>query len=142
MSKLVSLLMANPDKPVKKKVRTAKLNRLYEALRSIEQDADPSIQAWDELSTAVKLTDTLINCGPWQLVDLEVRVEDSQGLLKDAMLALAIAGIRRLEGKPLRLDGAGIQAVRATLADYAVCLENVSERSILRAEILTRKRFQ
>lgn len=141
MSKLISLLMANPDKPVKKKVRTAKLNRLYEALRSIEQDADPSIQAWDELSTAVKLVDTLVNWGPWQLEDLEVRVEDSQGLLKDAMLALSIAGIRRLEGKPLRLDGAGIQAVRATLVDYATCLENVSERSILRAEILTRKRF-
>lgn len=141
MSKL-SLLMANPDKPLKKKLRTAKLNGLYEALRSIEQDADPSIQAWNELSTAVKLTDTLINCGPWQLGDLEVRVEDSHGLLKDAMQALSIAGIRRLEGKTLRMDGAGIQAVRATLADYATCLENLSERSILRAIIITRKRFQ
>ena len=140
MSKL-SLLMANPDKPLKKKLRTAKLNCLYEALRSIEQDADPEISAWNELSTAVKLTDTLINCGPWQLGDLEVRVEDSQGLLKDAMQALSIAGLRRLEGKPLRLDGAGIQAVRATLADYATCLENLSERSILRAIIVTRKRF-
>ncbi len=140
MDKL-SLLMANPDRPLKKKLRTAKLNRLYEALRSIEQDANPEISAWDELSTAVKLTDTLINCGPWQLGDLEVRVEDSQGLLKDAMLALAIAGIRRLEGKSLRMDGAGIQAVRATLADYATCLENLSERSILRATIITRKRF-
>jgi hypothetical protein len=140
MSKL-SLLMANPDKPLKKKLRTAKLNSLYEALRSIEQDADPEISAWNELSTAVKLTDTLINCGPWQLGDLEVRVEDSQGLLKDAMQALSIAGLRRLEGKPLRLDGAGIQAVRATLADYATCLENLSERSLLRAIIVTRKRF-
>ena len=140
MSKL-SLLMANPDKPLKKKLRTAKLNSLYEALRSIEQDADPEISAWNELSTAVKLTDTLINCGPWQLGDLEVRVEDSQGLLKDAMQALSIAGLRRLEGKPLRLDGAGIQAVRATLADYATCLENLSERSLLRAIIVMRKRF-
>lgn len=140
MSKL-SLLMANPDKPLKKKLRTAKLNSLYEALRSIEQDADPEISAWNELSTAVKLIDTLINCGPWQLGDLEVRVEDSQGLLKDAMQALSIAGLRRLEGKPLRLDGAGIQAVRATLADYATCLENLSERSLLRAIIVTRKRF-
>lgn len=140
MSKL-SLLMANPDKPLKKKLRTAKLNSLYEALRSIEQDADPEISAWNELSTAVKLTDTLINCGPWQLGDLEVRVEDSQGLLKDAMQALSIAGLRRLEGKPLRLDGAGIQAVRATLADYATCLENLSERSLLRAIIVKRKRF-
>lgn len=130
MSKL-SLLMANPDKPLKKKLRTAKLNSLYEALRSIEQDADPEISAWNELSTAVKLTDTLINCGPWQLGDLEVRVEDSQGLLKDAMQALSIAGLRRLEGKPLRLDGAGIQAVRATLADYATCLENLSELSLI-----------
>jgi len=67
--------------------------------------------------------------------------EDSSGLLDDAVKALAIAGARHVEtGAAIRLDGAGIHAVRSVLEDYAAMLETLSERTMTECHRLTERR--
>lgn len=45
------------------------------------------------------------------------------------------------EGKPIRLDGPGIQAVRSILANYAELLEVLPARTMVRCHRLTEKRI-
>ena len=45
------------------------------------------------------------------------------------------------EGKPIRLDGPGIQAVRSVLASYAELLEVLPARTMYRCHRLTEKRI-
>jgi hypothetical protein len=59
----------------------------------------------------------------------------------DAITALAMAGRRNLAGAAIRLDGAGIQAVRAVLEDYASLLNMLSARTMIRCHRLTEKRL-
>lgn len=46
-----------------------------------------------------------------------------------------------MAGGPIRLDGAGIQAVRAVLSDYADVLEALPARTMVRCHRLTEKRI-
>ena len=58
------------------------------------------------------------------------------------MRALAVAGQRhKREGKPIRLDGPGIQAVRSILASYAELLEVLPARTMYRCHRLTEQRI-
>jgi len=59
----------------------------------------------------------------------------------DAITALAEAGKRHTQGKPLRLSGAGIQAVRAVLEDYASAIDVLPARTMIRAHRLTERRL-
>jgi hypothetical protein len=61
--------------------------------------------------------------------------------LRELTTALAEAGKRNLQGKPLRLSGAGIQAVRAILEDYAAAIDVLSARTMIRAHRLTERRL-
>lgn len=70
-----------------------------------------------------------------------VQITDSSGLLMDAITALAMAGRRNKEGKTLRLDGAGIVAVRAILQDYSDLIEVLPARVMVRCHRLTEKRL-
>lgn len=86
------------------------------------------------VSDAVNLMETLVK-------DMRL-CEDPGGLLEDAVAALAIAGARHLEtGAPIRLDGPGIQAVRAVLASYAEVLETLSARAMTECHRLTEIRI-
>jgi hypothetical protein len=67
--------------------------------------------------------------------------EDSSGLLMDAITAMAHAGRRNTAGGAIRLDGAGIQAVRAVLEDYAALLDVLPARAMIRCHRLTEKRL-
>ena len=68
-------------------------------------------------------------------------VEDSSGLLADAVTALAMAGRRHMDGGHIRLDAPGIKAVRAVLEDYAAVIEQVPARTMLMAHRATEKRI-
>ena len=54
---------------------------------------------------------------------------------------MAKAGQRNLAGGVIRLDGPGIQAVRAVLRDYAELIEVLSARTMVRCHRLTEKRI-
>lgn len=126
-------LMASPTEPTPLASRTNQLTRMWSGLASIEQAAKPSTEDWRVCSDAVNLLETLIEMGVCQ---------DENGLLHDAIAALAEAGRRHREGGSIRLDGAGIQTVRAVLEDYAAVLEQIPHRTAVTAHRRTERRVQ
>ena len=126
-------MMASPTEPLPLEYRTHQLTRMYEGLAAMEQGESPTTDDWRVVSDAVNLMETLIET-------MQV-CEDSSGLLMDAITALAMAGRRNLAGAAIRLDGAGIQAVRAVLEDYAALLDVLSARTMIRCHRLTEKRL-
>jgi len=127
-------LMASPTEPMPAEYRTHQLTRMYEGLHSLETLGEPTTDDWRGVSDAVNMLETLV-------VEMKV-CEDDSGLLMDAVRALAVAGQRhKRKGKPIRLDGPGIQAVRAVLASYAELLEVLPARTMYRCHRLTEKRI-
>ncbi|UOF82821.1 hypothetical protein [Caudoviricetes sp.] len=126
-------LMASPTEPLPAEKRQYQLLRMYEGLRALEIAPEPSTEDWRVVSDAVNLMETLI---------LEMKIcEDTSGLLMDAITAMAKAGQRNLAGGAIRLDGPGIQAVRAVLRDYAELIEVLPARTMVRCHRLTEKRI-
>jgi uncharacterized protein YyaL (SSP411 family) len=126
-------MMASPTEPLPLSYRTHQLTRMYEGLAAMEKGANPTTDDWRVVSDAVNLMETLIEA-------MKV-CEDASGLLMDAITALAMAGRRNLAGGAIRLDGAGIQAVRAILEDYAALLDVLPARTMIRCHRLTEKRL-
>ena len=127
-------LLASPTEPMPVEYRTHQLTRMYEGLHSLEKADEPSTEDWRVVSDAVNMLETLV-------VEMKV-CDDDSGLLMDAVRAMAVAGQRhKREGKPIRLDGPGIQAVRAVLASYAELLEVLPSRTMYRCHRLTEKRI-
>lgn len=126
-------MMASPTEPLAAEKRQYQLLRMYEGLRALEIAPEPSTEDWRVVSDAVNLMETLI---------LEMKIcEDTSGLLMDAITAMAKAGQRNLAGGAIRLDGPGIQAVRAVLRDYAELIEVLPARTMVRCHRLTEKRI-
>jgi len=126
-------MMASPTEPLAQEKRQYQLLRMYEGLRALEIAPEPSTEDWRVVSDAVNLMETLI---------LEMKIcEDASGLLMDAITALAKAGQRHMAGGAIRLDGAGIVAVRSVLRDYAELIEVLPARTMVRCHRLTEKRI-
>ena len=140
---LMDELMASPTQPLPQEWRTHQLTRMWGALAALESAPSPTTDDWRVCSDAVNLCETLVMRGPWGACDGSVvEVRDTSGLLHDATAALAAAGKRHLvAGKPILLDGAGIQAVRAVLEDYAAALDVLSARSMVRCHRMTERRI-
>ncbi len=130
---LLDEMTASPTEPLPQAWRTHQLTKMYQGLHQLEQGEDPQPNDWRLVSDAINLVETLVQ---------EMKVcEDGSGLLMDAITALAMAGRRNKEGKTLRLDGAGIVAVRAILQDYSDLIEVLPARVMVRCHRLTEKRL-
>jgi len=127
-------LFASPTEPLPQEYRVHQLTRMYEGLHALETANNPTTEDWRVVSDAVNMLETLV-------VEMQV-CEDASGLLQDAIRGLAMAGQRnKREGKPIRLDGPGIQAVRAVLASYAELLDMLPARTMYRCHRLTEQRI-
>jgi hypothetical protein len=126
-------MMASPTEPLPVAHRTHQLTMMYGGLNAMETAPAPTTDDWRVVSDAINLMETLV-------VEMKV-CEDSSGLLMDAITALAVAGKRNRAGGTIRMDGAGIQAVRALLSDYANLLEVLPARTMIRCHRLTEKRL-
>ena len=150
-------LMASDSQPLPEEKRTHQLSRMHKGLEDMMHAPTPSADSWRVLSDAVNLLETLVLEGEapqrdaagrivashWRGCDGEpVEVRDSSGLLLDAITALAHAGNRMLHGKPLRLDGPGLVAVRAVLEDYQAALECLPARTMIRCHRKTAARVR
>lgn len=125
--------MASPSDPIPAEDRRHQLTKMYNGLAAMETAPAPTTNDWRVVSDAVNLMETLV-------LDMKV-CEDSGGLLMDAITALAVAGKRNRAGGTIRMDGTGIQAVRALLSDYAALLEVLPARVMIRCHRLTEKRL-
>jgi hypothetical protein len=130
---LLDEIAASPTELLREHWRTYQLTRMYEGLAAMEKSPTPTTDDWRVVSDAVNLMETLV-------VDMKV-CEDTSGLLMDAITAMALAGKRNMAGGAIRLDGAGIQAVRAVLEDYAALLDMLPARTMIRCHRLTEKRI-
>jgi uncharacterized protein YyaL (SSP411 family) len=126
-------MLASPTDPMTEKQRRHQLLRMWTGLAALEAASHPTRDDWAVCSDAVNLMETLIKEG---------HIEDYSNLLFDAMKALAEAGQRSFAGKEIRLDGKGMQAVRALLEDYAMVLEALPARTMIHCHRLTEKRLQ
>lgn len=126
-------LMASPCAPMPQTKAQHQLLRMYQALRALETAPAPTPEDWRVVSDAVNLMETLVEMG---------HAIDASGLLRDAVAAMAVAGVRYVEhGQPIRLDGAGIQAVRGVLQDYAEALAELPARVMVETHRLTEQRI-
>lgn len=141
---VLSELNESPTEPMSLSRRSYQLTRMWSGLTAIERAPEPTKDDWRVCSDAVNLMETLIttNGGHWSDCDGDlVQIQDSQGLLSDAIAALAMAGKRNLDGKHIRLDARGIVAIRGILEDYQTVLETLPARVVVRAHRLTEKRL-
>ena len=126
-------MAASPTEPTAEATRRNQLTRMWQGLRAIETAETPTADDWRVCSDAVNLMETLITMG---------KVQDSSGLLQDAITALALAGKRHIKGGTIRLNALGIQAVRAILEDYAGVLDALPARTMVRCHRLTERRLR
>lgn len=129
---LLDVMSASPTEPMPAHKQLYQLTRMYNGLRSLEQDTAPTTEDWRLCSDAVNFMETLVTQG---------HVCDASGLLMDAITALAMAGRRHVASGTIRLDGAGIQAVRAVLEDYASALEQLPHRTMVQCHRETERRI-
>lgn len=149
-------LIASPTSPTPPEIARSQLTRIWDGLANLESAPYPTPRDWRLCSDAVNLLETLVTEGVnpvrndkgnviashWLDCDGDlVEVADSSGLLQDAIAALAVAGERHKAGSNLRLDGAGIVAVRSVLENYADMLAALPQRTMVRVHRLTEKRI-
>jgi hypothetical protein len=126
-------LFASATEPISADKQQQQLLKMYEGLRSLEQDENPSFHDWIACSDAVNMMETLTEIGVCQ---------DNSGLLEDAIEALASAGDRYKTHKVLRLTGYGIASIRAVLEDYAEALKVLPARTMLHCHRITEARIR
>jgi hypothetical protein len=136
------VMFASPSELLPQQLRRHQLTRMHGGLEAMEKAPAPTTDDWRVVSDAVNIMETLINNGPWLDRDGEpVEITDASGLLNDAITALAMAGNRHKAGGNIRMDGAGIQAVRAVLEDYSDLLEVLPARTMIKAHRETERRI-
>lgn len=129
---LFNEMCASPIEPLPAEWQRTQLTSMWDGLAQLETGASPGREDWAVCSDAVNLLETLVMQG---------EVEDAQGLLSDAITALAEACQRHKAGQALRLSGLGMQAVRAVLEDYAAVMALLPARTMIRCYRLTEKRI-
>lgn len=82
---LMHEITASPTQPLPPEWRTHQLTSMWDGLHDLETHPNPDTSAWRVCSDAVNLMETLVE---------QREVEDTQGLLMDAIAALAEAGKR------------------------------------------------
>ena len=144
---LTDELMASTTAQLSFEDRRRRVAGLSAALKEITHADKPMVSAWTALRDAVYIMETLIVDGEAPVVGDDgrvvasswcgcagerIEVADSQRLLQDAMAALSAAGMRVLDGKVMRLDGVGIQAVRSIIEDFQGAVEALPARTMIR----------
>jgi hypothetical protein len=110
------------------------LGRFYSALETITRGDHPGVDEWRDLSDALNCVETLaLHMG--KLVPAEV-----MPTVNAAIEGMVNASKRYKAGQGMRLDAAGLAAVRLVLDIYAQCIEGLTAHEMWRAQTLTARR--
>ena len=135
-------MMASPSEPIHPDKSVHQLFQMRQAFDNLLHAPEPTTTDWRVVSDAVNMLETFITRKTWLDCDGDpVDIEDKSGLLQDAITALAMAGQRHRNGGHIRLDAAGINAVRAILDDYASLVETMPARAVIACHRATEKRI-
>ena len=129
----MALMLASPTEPTPAFMRTHQLTRMHGGLHAIVCGTEPKPDDWRVVCDAINLMETLV---------LDGMLDDADGTLPKAIEAMTDAATRSVEGKGIRLDALGIQAVRGVLLDYQFVLESLSHRVMLTCHRDTEKRVR
>ena len=126
------VMLASPDKPMQPSRYRHQLTRMHLAMSSITSGESPTDEDWRLIADAINLVETLV---------LQGVAQDESGLLHDAITAMAEAYRADQDSARMRLTGPGLAAIRAVLADWGACLEQLPERTVIEAHIATDRRI-
>ena len=141
---LLDEMMASTTQPLPQKKIQHQLSRMRNGLHNLETSEKPTMDDWQVVSDAVNMieTFTLTNGGWWKDCDGDdIQIKDQDGLLKDAVSALAQAGRRHFEHGVIRLDAKGIFTIRAVLEDYAALIDVLPARVMIQCHRKTEKKL-
>ena len=127
------VMLASPEKPMQPSRYRHQLTRMHLAMASITSGESPTDEDWRLIADAINLVETLV---------LQGVAQDESGLLHDAITAMAEAFYRAdQDSARMRLTGPGLSSIRAVLADWGTCLEQLPERTVIEAHIATDRRI-
>ena len=124
-------LFASPTEPMPVETQNLYFELILSALEEIEGDL--SIPHWNALSEMVNIMQTLVIHG---------FCEDTEGLVEDAIAALASAGRCHLQGIALRVGLSEQNSVRAIAADFMDIVKAIPHRDMVRLHRATQVRIQ
>lgn len=139
---LIDEMLASATELLEADKRARNITAMRDAFWRILHAPMPGTDDWRLCSDAVNMVETFVTRKTWLGCDGQpIDVEDSSGLLADAITALAMAGMRHKKGGHIRLDAAGIAAVRAILDDYETILSTLPARAVIACHRATEKRI-
>lgn len=127
------ILFSSTTEPMPEAYRSHQLLRMHQGLTALMQGEFPTRDDWCVVVDAVNLMETAVFLG-W--------ATDDGKLIDTASSALADAAKRYVEtGQPMRLSGAGIEALKGVLEDYETVLNSASERNLRTMHATTERRI-
>lgn len=109
--------------------------RFDSALYAMTHGRHPGLDEWADLSDAINTVETLA------VHSRKLPAAETMPLVNDAIKAMVGAANRHKAGHGMRLDGAGIAAIRAVIDIYAQCLQLLTEREMADAQAETQRRL-
>lgn len=122
-------------RPATKEKRDRVLLSFHTALESIAVGKHPGEEEWRALSDAINTVETLVNMG--KLVDHEI-----MPVVCAAIEGMVGAARRFRAGQGMRLDGAGMKAIREVVDIYEQCLDGFTEAEMAQAQHETQMRLE
>jgi hypothetical protein len=130
-------VMTNPlamFSPAPKAKRDRVMGEFLSSLDTMARGSHPGEEEWRSLSDAVNTVETLA-------LSLRKLVPDEVMPTVNAAIASMVAAAGRFKaGQGMRLDAAGLQALRDVLSIYDQCLEGLTEREMVQAQAETQRR--
>lgn len=120
---LMDELMASPTEPLPEAKRRYQLGVIQEGIEAMRTKAAPTSEDWAAVADLVNLLETLVEMG---------EIDDGGGWIAEALREMAEAAMRFQAGKPLRLTGAGLNAVANAFEGYELAISELPARTMVR----------
>ena len=121
-------------RPADKRRRDMLMARFLTAIESMARGSSPSDDEWRDLSDAVNTVETLA-------VHLrKLSASEVMPMVNEAIAAMVRAANRYKAGQGMRLDSAGLKALRDVVDVYGQCLDALTEREMAVAQAETQRR--
>jgi hypothetical protein len=123
-------------KRVAVKKRNTMMLRYLSALESIATGSNPTVEELKDLSDVMNICETLaVSMG-------RMDRKEVCPIISNAASAIADASERYREGKTIRMDGHGLEAMRTLIDIYRQCIERLSEMEMTMATEITNRRLE
>ena len=130
---VMDAMMASPDHPMKAHRRDYQMMIIRTSLASIERAENPTTDDWKIISQAINMMEMLVEMG---------FAKDEDGLIKDAIDAMASSAQRYKDKKVMRFSGNEMKVIRGIIDDYQTMIENLDERTMIHCHRKTEMRLQ